>query len=596
MICPETRFPAYRARDSVLVYIWSILGIESLELSLLECLTFGTTLSATDPVTILAIFKQHKVDPKLYTVIFGESLLNDAVSIVMYEYVILSFRSYDDTHVHYFERTLSQFHGTEIYLSSLFHGTGIFLLSFSVSMVLGVAFGLAMSLVLKHSSLAVYPSIESCLVALCAYTCYFFSNGLSMSGIVSLLFCGITLKHYAYHTMSLRTQRATKYIFGTLAKLSENFIFIYLGMSLFTSPPSGEEVTSYVKPLFIAVTTVAVVFTRYAAVFPLSELINFFQRHARGQRSEELPHAYQMMLFWAGLRGAVGVALAAGFKGRNAQILRTTVLVVVVLTVVLFGGTTSRMLEILGIRTGVEDDDASSSDDEEPLPPPLTPGRRHARWQRFPNDYQGYDRAAAAARIGAHYANSPRSYNHHVQNLSRSSSRNALHRATQSQQPFSPVQSGSVFSAASSDSYDSDGGEVLPLASTSHGRGASAGGGGGPDPGPDGSSPSPVGAAGERSEDGKWFQSIDERYLLPLFSNATASRTFYAKRTRRAPGTEPGEEEEEEGQELDLGGRSASSSSYIQGLGIGVDESRVERGLSSPILRRESDPALSKSP
>ncbi|KAF8498094.1 sodium/hydrogen exchanger [Russula emetica] len=549
----------------VLVYIWSILGIESLELSLLECLTFGTTLSATDPVTILAIFKQHKVDPKLYTVIFGESLLNDAVSIVMYE-------------------TLSQFHGTEIYLSSLFHGTGIFLLSFSVSMVLGVAFGLAMSLVLKHSSLAVYPSIESCLVALCAYTCYFFSNGLSMSGIVSLLFCGITLKHYAYHTMSLRTQRATKYIFGTLAKLSENFIFIYLGMSLFTSPPSGEKVTSYVKPLFIAITIVAVVFTRYAAVFPLSELINFFQRHARGQRSEELPHAYQMMLFWAGLRGAVGVALAAGFKGPNAQTLRTTVLVVVVLTVVLFGGTTSRMLEILGIRTGVEDDDASSSDDEEPLPPPPTPGRRHARWQRLPSDYQGHDRAVAAARIGAHYANLPRSYNHHVQNLSHSSSRNA-HHATQSQQPFSPVH----------DSYDSDGGEVLPLASTSsgaHRRGASAGGSGGAEPGPDGSSPSTVGAAGERSEDGKWFQAIDERYLLPLFSNATASRTFYAKRMRRAPGTEvePGEEEEEEGPE------SASSSSHIQGLVMGVDESRVERGLSSPILRRESDPALSKSP
>lgn len=601
VICPETRFRAYRVRNSVLVYIWSILGIESLELSLLECLTFGTTLSATDPVTILAIFKQHKVDPKLYTVIFGESLLNDAVSIVMYEYVILSFRSCDDPNVHCFERTLSQFHGTEIYLSSLFHGTGIFLLSFSVSMALGVAFGLAMSLVLKHSSLAVYPSIESCLVALCAYTCYFFSNGLSMSGIVSLLFCGITLKHYAYHTMSIRTQRATKYIFGTLAKLSENFIFIYLGMSLFTSPPSGEKVTSYVKPLFIAITTVAVVFTRYAAVFPLSELINFFQRHARGQRSEELPHAYQMMLFWAGLRGAVGVALAAGFKGNNALTLRTTVLVVVVLTVVVFGGTTSRMLEILGIRTGVEDDDASSSDDEEPLAPPLTPGRRYARWQRLPSDYQGHDRAVAAARIGAHYANLPRSYNHHVQNLSHSSSRNAHHHATQSQQPFSPVRSGSVFSAASSDSYDSDGGEVLPLASTSlgaHRRGTSAGGGGGPEPSLDGSSPSAVGAAGERSEDGKWFQAIDERYLLPLFSNATASRTFYAKRMRRAPGTEvePGEEEEEEGAELDLGGRSASSSSYIQALGIGADESRVERGLSSPMLRRESDPALSKSP
>ena len=75
---------------SVLVYIYSFLGLESLEVTLIECLTFGSTLSATDPVTILAIFNQYKVDPKLYTIIFGESLLNDAVSIVMYEYVQLS--------------------------------------------------------------------------------------------------------------------------------------------------------------------------------------------------------------------------------------------------------------------------------------------------------------------------------------------------------------------------------------------------------------------------------------------------------------------------------------------------------------------------
>jgi sodium/hydrogen exchanger-like protein 6/7 len=62
-------------------------------------------------------------------------------------------------------------------------------------MALGVAFGLCCSLMLKHSRLSSYPPLESCLVTLVAYTSYFFSNGVTMSGIVSLLFCGITLKH-----------------------------------------------------------------------------------------------------------------------------------------------------------------------------------------------------------------------------------------------------------------------------------------------------------------------------------------------------------------------------------------------------------------
>jgi hypothetical protein len=42
----------------------------------------------------------------------------------------------------------------------------------------------------------------------------------------------------------------------------------------------------------LSINVVSVIFTHYAAVFSLSELINFFQRHARGQCSEEIPHAY----------------------------------------------------------------------------------------------------------------------------------------------------------------------------------------------------------------------------------------------------------------------------------------------------------------
>ena len=169
------------------------------------------------------------------------------------------------------------------------------------------------------------------------------------------------MKHYAYHNMSRRTQLTTKFIFQVTSQLSENFIFIYLGLSLFT------ESSLVFKPLFIIVTVLGICAARWCAVFPLSKIINFVIRYrARrrndGQPAEEIPYSHQAMLFWAGLRGAVGVALAAGLTGPNAYVLRATVLVVVVLTVIIFGGTTASMLEILQIRTGVVEE--IDSDDE----------------------------------------------------------------------------------------------------------------------------------------------------------------------------------------------------------------------------------------
>src|ERR1700761_1489478 len=160
--------------------------------------------------------------------------------------------------------------------------------------------------------------------------------------------------------MSRRTQLTTKFVFQITAQLSENFIFIYLGLTLFT------ETDLVFKPLFILVTVVGICGARWLAVFPLSKAINYIIRvraRRRGQEvAEELPWHYQAMLFWAGLRGAVGVALAAGLQGNEGPAFRATVLVVVVLTVIIFGGTTARMLEILNIRTGVVEE--IDSDDE----------------------------------------------------------------------------------------------------------------------------------------------------------------------------------------------------------------------------------------
>jgi sodium/hydrogen exchanger-like protein 6/7 len=433
-------------------------------------------------------------------------------------------------------RTLSKFHGDDVFVSSFFHGVAIFLLQFSISMALGVAFGLVTSLVLKHSHLNLYPGIESCIVTLVAFTSYFLSTGMHMSGVVSLLFCGITLKHYAYHSMSRRTQRTTKYMFSILAQLSENFIFIYLGLNLF-----AQEIQVF-KPLFILVTAISVTAARYAAVFPLSEIINWIF-HARGQRHEELPHSYQMMLFWAGLRGAVGVALAVGLTGENADALRTTVLVVVVLTVIIFGGTTARMLEVLGIRVGVEEEDESSDEEggdvwtQAPGAMALQVGpgsRRYAnRTGRGGRAARGVALGGGAISGGGYVDDADDS-----QPPSPVSTPRLGHYRTGSA-GFDPYNAGQPprsanatlargYSAASSSEEDaSDDGEAFPTYDGAAGSRSS-------DPlGAEESGESPAPREGMVFRDGQWFTNLDERYLLPLFTNSVASRRHHAKKASR---------------------------------------------------------------
>jgi solute carrier family 9 (sodium/hydrogen exchanger), member 6/7 len=146
----------------IILYLWSFIHLDGLRITFVEAISVGATLSATDPVTILAIFNTYKVDPKLYTIIFGESILNDAVAIVMFE-------------------TAQKFHGKGS-ISSWFKGVGIFFVVFTVSLIIGVLVGIATALMLKHTYIRRFPRIESCLILLVAYASYLFSNGCHMSG------------------------------------------------------------------------------------------------------------------------------------------------------------------------------------------------------------------------------------------------------------------------------------------------------------------------------------------------------------------------------------------------------------------------------
>ena len=150
------------------LWLWTRIPLDGFKISFVEAISVGATLSATDPVTILAIFNTYKVDPKLYTVIFGESILNDAIAIVIFE-----------TAQRY--RVGGVKHGA-VSAAAFFEAIGYFFLIFFGSLVLGVLVGIATALLLKYTLVRRFPKIESCLVVLIAYASYYFANGATMSG------------------------------------------------------------------------------------------------------------------------------------------------------------------------------------------------------------------------------------------------------------------------------------------------------------------------------------------------------------------------------------------------------------------------------
>ena len=72
---------------SLLIYMIATTGL-STPLTLKESFAYGVLISATDPVSVLATFKEIKADQNLYSLIFGESIFNDAVTLVLYDTIL----------------------------------------------------------------------------------------------------------------------------------------------------------------------------------------------------------------------------------------------------------------------------------------------------------------------------------------------------------------------------------------------------------------------------------------------------------------------------------------------------------------------------
>ncbi|KAM8898279.1 sodium/hydrogen exchanger 6-like [Spinachia spinachia] len=295
-----------------------------------DCLFFGAIVSATDPVTVLAIFNELKVDVDLYALLFGESVLNDAVAIVLSSSIVAYQPAGDNSHSFEAMAMLKSF--------------GVFLGVFSGSFALGVATGFMTALVTKFTKLRDFPLLETALFFLMSWSTFLLAEACGFTGVVAVLFCGITQAHYTYNNLSPDSQDRTKQLFELLNFLAENFIFSYMGLTLFSFQ------SHVFNPLFIVGAFLAVFLGRAANIYPLSFLLNLGRKNKIGSK-------FQHVMMFAGLRGAMTFALSIRDTATYArQMMFSTTLLIVFFTVWICGGGTTPMLSFMSIPVGVDSD------------------------------------------------------------------------------------------------------------------------------------------------------------------------------------------------------------------------------------------------
>ncbi|XP_024911349.1 sodium/hydrogen exchanger 5 isoform X2 [Cynoglossus semilaevis] len=299
------------------LYTAKQLGIidECVQADLMDFLLFGSLISAVDPVAVLAVFEEVHVNDTLFIIVFGESLLNDAVTVVLYK-VFISFVDVGPQNV----QTVDYVKGVASFFIVSLGGT-----------LVGVVFAIILGFVTRFTKKV--RIIEPLSVFLLLYLAYLTAELFSLSAILSMTFCGIGANKYVEANISQKSRTTVKYTMKTLASIAETIIFIFLGIS-------AVDKTKWAWDTGLVACTLVFIFVfRAAGVIGQTWILNRF-------RLVPLEKIDQVVMSYGGLRGAVAFALVVlldGDKVKAKDYFVATTIIVVFFTV-MFQGLTIKPL------------------------------------------------------------------------------------------------------------------------------------------------------------------------------------------------------------------------------------------------------------
>uniref|UniRef100_A0A3Q3XEE4 Sodium/hydrogen exchanger n=1 Tax=Mola mola TaxID=94237 RepID=A0A3Q3XEE4_MOLML len=289
------------------------------QLELLPCLLFGSIVSAVDPVAVLAVFEEIHINELLHILVFGESLLNDAVTVVLY---------------HLFE----EFSGVGVVtVMDCFLGIISFLVVAVGGVLVGAIYGILAAFTSRFTSHT--RVIEPLFVFVYSYMAYLSAEMFHLSGIMALISCGAVMRPYVEANISHKSHTTIKYFLKMWSSVSETLIFIFLGVATV----GGNHAWNWT---FVSVTVILCLVARVIGVVGLTYIINKF-------RIVKLTTKDQFIIAYGGLRGAIAFSLGFLLKSDHfplRDMFLTAIITVIFFTVFVQGMTIKPLVELLAVK------------------------------------------------------------------------------------------------------------------------------------------------------------------------------------------------------------------------------------------------------
>uniref|UniRef100_UPI00398EDCA6 sodium/hydrogen exchanger 2-like n=1 Tax=Pristiophorus japonicus TaxID=55135 RepID=UPI00398EDCA6 len=300
--------------------LYGICQIESFglkDISLLYNLLFGSLIAAVDPVAVLSVFEEIHVNEQLHILVFGESLLNDAVTVVLYKL----FKTFCTM--------------PSIGMSDVLFGIIKFFLVGLGGLLVGVTYGIIAALTTRFTENI--RVIEPLFVFLYSYLSYLTAEMFQFSGIVAIIACSMSMKRYVEANISQKSHTTIKYFMKMWSSVSETLIFIFLGVS--TIGDKHEWSWPYV-----CFTMIFCLVWRAVGVIFLTFVVNKFRVNVVTRKD-------QFIIAYGGLRGAICFSLVFLLPNFPQKKLFTTATIVVIFfTVFVQGMTIKPLVELLEVK------------------------------------------------------------------------------------------------------------------------------------------------------------------------------------------------------------------------------------------------------